>query len=314
MEISKKQTTAGVIYAIIAIMIWSGNFIVSRGLSGLYSPFATAFFRWLLACIFLFPFAYRHVKAEWKYILEQKWIILLCGLTGTGVYSILCYTAGRTTSAANMSLLATSSPVFTVIIMRILFKEKITPQKIFGIVLAIAGVVLLIIKGDINVLINMDFTTGDLVIILATLIWSIYTILNKYKKPNVSTWSFIFCGFVVALMVTVPFFAVDTVINGFPEIEKIGAGCFLYLAIGPSIISFMLWNKAVLYLGATNSSIIYNTIPVFSCILAFFILGEPIQLIQVVSMIVIFIGVAIAQDSLKFGRSKTAENNLQKSK
>lgn len=304
---TKKLSTVGVILAIVAIAIWAGNFIISRGLGGMYSPAVTAFSRWLLACVFLFPFAIKHVKAEWKYIVEQKWVIILSGLSGIGIYSLLCYTAGQTTTATNMSLLATSSPIFTIIIMRVLFKEKITSQKVIGIILAIIGVVLLVIKGDINVLMNLDFTKGDILIILATFIWSIYTILNKFKKPTVSTWSFIFCSFVVALIVITPFFIGDMIINGFPHLEKIGISCFLYLAIGPSIVSFMLWNKAVIILGATNSSIIYNTIPIFSCILAFFILGEPIKAIQVVSMIVIFIGVGIAQDSLKFGSGKKKE-------
>ncbi len=66
----------------------------------------------------------------------------------------------------------------------------------------------------------------------------------------------------------------------------------------------MLWNKAVLMIGATNASIIYNTIPVFSCIIAFLVLGEAILPVQIIAIIVIFTGVTIAQDSIKIGKKK----------
>ncbi|MBR6700534.1 MAG: DMT family transporter [Firmicutes bacterium] len=296
--------TLGVVFAIVAISIWAGNFVISRGLSGTYAPAVIAFCRWSLAIIIMFPLAAKHIKKDWALILKQKWLIIACGICGTGVYNLLCYTAGRTTSATNLSLLATSSPIFTIIIMRLIFKEKISPKKIFGIILAIFGVACLLVKGDISVLMSLDFTIGDILILLATLLWSIYTILNKYKDPNVSTWSFIFCGFVVAWAITLPFFIGGCVQHGFPEFEKVGIACFFYLAIGCSIISFMLWNKAVLIIGATNASIIYNTIPVFSCFFAFLILGEPILPVQIFSIIVIFAGVTIAQDSIKFGKKK----------
>lgn len=294
--------TLGVLLAVAAIAIWAGNFVISRGLSSTYAPSVIAFCRWSLAIIIMFPLAFKHVKKDWPLILKQKWLIIACGISGTGVYNLLCYTAGRTTSATNLSLLATSSPIFTIIIMRIIFKERITPKKVLGILLAIFGVAYLLVKGDLNVLMSLDFTIGDILILTATLLWSIYTILNKHKDSGLSSWSFIFCGFVVAWTITLPFFIGHCIMEGFPQFEKVGIMCFFYLAIGCSIISFMLWNKAVLLIGATNASIIYNTIPVFSCMFAFLILEEPILPVQILSIIIIFAGVTIAQDSIKIGR------------
>ncbi len=299
--------TLGVVFAILAIAIWSGNFVISRGLSDTYAPSVIAFCRWTLALVIMLPFAIKHVIKDWQLILKQKWVIIACGITGTGVYNLLCYWAGRTTSATNLSLLATSSPIFTIIIMRIIFKEKITPKRVFGIVLAILGVAFLLVKGDINVLLTMNFTIGDILILIATLLWSIYTILNKYKDPNISTWSFIFCSFIVAFAVTLPFFIGHCAMYGFPQFERVGIACFFYLAIGCCICAFMLWNLAVTAIGATNASIIYNTIPVFSCIIAYLVLGEPILPVQIISIIVIFAGVTIAQDSIKLRKKDRTE-------
>ena len=294
----------GVLLAIIAIAIWSGNFVISRGLSGTYAPSVIAFCRWTLALIIMFPLAIKHVIHDWEIILKQKWLIIACGVTGTGLYNLLCYWAGRTTSATNLSLIATSSPVFTILIMRIVFKEKVTPKRVVGVVLAILGVAILLVKGDIHVLLTLDFTIGDILILIATFLWSVYTILNKYKDPELSTWSFVFCGFVVAFCVTLPFFIGHCVMYGFPHFEKVGIACFFYLAIGCCIISFTLWNKSVMIIGATNASIIYNTIPVFSCLIAFLVLGEPILPVQIVAVIVIFIGITMAQDSIQIGGKK----------
>ncbi len=309
MEITLRDKILGIACALIAISIWSGNFVISRGLSGSYSPSVIAFCRWTLAVIIMFPFAIKFVIRDWKKILKQKWLIIGCGVTGTGLYNLLCYTAGRTTTATNLSLLATSSPIFTIIIMRIIFKEKVTPKRVFGVVLAILGVAFLLAKGDINVLLSLDFATGDILILIATMLWSVYTILNKYKDPELSTWAFIFSGFVVAFLVTLPFFIVHCASEGLPQFEKVGVGCFFYLAIGCCICAFMLWNRAVFVLGATNASIIYNTIPVFSCVIAFLVLGEPILPVQIISIIVIIAGVTIAQDSIKLKKKKSVSGD-----
>jgi len=308
-EITLRDKILGIACALIAISIWSGNFVISRGLSGSYSPSVIAFCRWTLAVIIMFPFAIKFVIRDWKKILKQKWLIIGCGVTGTGLYNLLCYTAGRTTTATNLSLLATSSPIFTIIIMRIIFKEKVTPKRVFGVVLAILGVAFLLAKGDINVLLSLDFATGDILILIATMLWSVYTILNKYKDPELSTWAFIFSGFVVAFLVTLPFFIVHCASEGLPQFEKVGVGCFFYLAIGCCICAFMLWNRAVFVLGATNASIIYNTIPVFSCVIAFLVLGEPILPVQIISIIVIIAGVTIAQDSIKLKKKKSVSGD-----
>lgn len=287
---------AGTALAFIAVIIWSGNFVASRGLSTLYSPSVIAFSRWFLAVMILFPFSIKHVLKDWPLIIKQKYIIIGCGLSGTGLYSILCYWAGQTSSATNLSLLASTSPVFTIMLMKILYKERISSKRIIGIIIAILGIVFLLIKGNLHSITDLNFSIGEFLILIATFLWSVYIILNKQKSPELSTQSFIFCVFLVALCVTIPFFFGHCVMFGFPVFEQTGIACFLYLAIGCCIVSFMLWSKAVTLIGPTNSSIIYNVIPVFSCLIAFIFLGEPILPVQIVAILIIFTGITLAQD------------------
>lgn len=287
---------AGIAFAFIAVIIWSGNFVISRGLSTLYSPSVLAFFRWLLAVILLLPFSIKRILKDRALIIKQKYIIIGCGLTGTGLYSILCYWAGRTSSATNLSLLASTSPIFTILLMRILYKKPISSKRILGIAIAIFGIAFLLLKGNLRSILQLDFSAGDILILIATFLWTIYIIISKQKNPELSMWSFTFCTFLVGFCVTIPFFAGHCRMYGFPILEKTGIACILYLAIGCSIVSFIMWNKAVDLIGPTNSSVIYNSIPVFSCLIAFTVLGEPVLPVQIAAIPIIFTGVTLAQD------------------
>ena len=118
------HTVQGFLLAIIATLLWSGNFIIARKVSNSISPISLAFFRWTCASLVLFPFAYKQVIAEWSHLKANWKILTWLALTGIALFNTFVYVAGHNTSAINMALIGTtSSPIFATA-MAVIFLKK----------------------------------------------------------------------------------------------------------------------------------------------------------------------------------------------
>lgn len=296
----KKDTSSFLIYgylcAIAATIFWSGNFTVARGVTENIPPVTLAFWRWATAVLILTPFALKSLIREWSIIKNNIVYLLVSSILGVSLFNTLIYIAGHSTTAMNMSLIAITFPVFVIIFSRIIYKEEITLNKGVGISLVIAGVLTLITKADITILKNISFTAGDLWMLLAAITFAIYSILLKHKPTKLGTRSFQLSTFSIGLFLLAPFYIWESSITNF-QIQSINQTTFysiLYLGIFASLFSYILWGKSVELIGPTKSSMIYYTLPLFSGISAYIFLGERIENIHIISMILIVVGVVTA--------------------
>lgn len=286
----------GYLSAIAATIFWSGNFTVARGLTESIPPISLAYWRWTTAVILLTPFALKALITDKEIIKSNLGYIIITSILGVSLFNTLIYIAGHTTTAINLSLIAITFPIFIIILARFLYNELITPNKGAGILLVITGVVTLITDGDFAVLKNLSFAQGDLWMLLAAVAFAIYSILVKKKPAQLSARSFQLSTFITGLLFLTPFYIWEASTTEF-SINKINNNTFysiLYLGLFASLFSYILWGKAVQIIGPTRSSIIYYTLPIFSGVVAFLILGEKIQGIHIISMLLIFLGVLTA--------------------
>ncbi len=288
------QIILGYLFAIGATAIWSGNFIIARGLSDDISPVSLAFWRWAVAVVAFLPFALKQFISEWRLFKKHKLYLFVTALLGITVFNTLIYIAGHTTSAINLSLISITFPVFVIIFSRFLFKEVITLMKAFGILLVVIGVVLLITKGDLSKLLNISFAIGDSWMLLAAVTFAIYTILLKQKPAEISLIPFQFYTFVLGLFLLAPVFAFDTSAISIFDVDRQTIGAILYVGICASLIAFILWSKAVVNLGPARAGIIYYSLPVFSGLLAHIFLGENVTIVHLVSTVCIVAGILVA--------------------
>jgi drug/metabolite transporter (DMT)-like permease len=114
---------------------------------------------------------------------EYKKLFFL-GATGCGVCGAFPFLAGQTTTVTNMGIIYTSSPIFIILISSIFFNEKINLTKIIGLISCLIGVFAIIIKGDFYLLINLNFTIGDLWMLAAAIGWALYSIYLFYWKTK----------------------------------------------------------------------------------------------------------------------------------
>ncbi len=208
---SRKNVYVGIGLAVLAVIIWSGNFIVARGVIKQIQPVSLAFYRWLIASLLIMPFAIRSFKAEWA-ATRQSWPYLFwVSLTGIALFNTCVYIGAHYTTAINLALIGTtSSPVFAIVLARIFLKEKIGWLKMIGLALCISGVVFLLAKGHLQNLLTFRFTAGDGWILLAAFFFAVYNTLVRKKPAGISSINYLFITFSLGTLLLFPFYLWET--------------------------------------------------------------------------------------------------------
>jgi len=291
---NNKFLVFGYLFALGATAIWSGNFIIARDLNESIQPISLAFWRWVVAVLVLTPFAYKKLIAEWKVLKKNRLYLSIVSFLGVTIFNTLIYFAGHTTTAINLSLISITFPVFIVILSRVFYKEAITVNKAIGILLVLIGVVLLITKGELSKLLNLSFAIGDIWMLLAAIIFAFYSILLRKKPTELSVSGFQLSTFILGLVFMLPFFIWETLYSPPIQFESKTIFSILYVGIFASLTAYILWNKAIVKIGATNAGIIYYTLPLFSGFLAYIFLGEAIGMNHLYSLLFILSGIIIA--------------------
>ncbi|MBA4257702.1 MAG: EamA/RhaT family transporter [Chitinophaga sp.] len=295
------HTVQGFLLAIIATLLWSGNFIIARKVSNSISPISLAFFRWTCASLLLFPFAYKQVIAEWSHLKANWKILTWLALTGIALFNTFVYVAGHNTSAINMALIGTtSSPIFATAMAVLFLKERLGFYRIIGMIICILGIVLLISKGSWEVLLSFKFSSGDAWILAGAFAFAVYNILVRKKPVTISALSFLLVIFVLGALMLFPFFILEQYIVKAPtNWSPTLFGSILYLGIGTSVLAFWCWNLAISKLGAGRTVLFGNLIPIFSTLEAILILGETVTPIHFYSGILVISGLVIANITFK---------------
>src|SRR5258706_9258960 len=292
---AKRDIFIGIGLAVLATFIWSGNFIIARGVYKQIPPVSLNFYRWLCASVIVFPFALKKFKIEWP-VVKQSWhYFFWISLTGVSLFNTFVYIGGHYTTAINLALIGTtSSPVFSVILARIFLKEKIGWLKVFGIIICIIGILFLLSHGNFRNLLSFRFTKGDGWILLAALTFAVYNTMVKKKPVAVTPINFLFVVFSLGTILLFPFYLWE-IFHTVPVEWNIKLfSVILYLGIGASVISFLIWNTAIHKLGAGRTALFGNLIPIFSSIEAWIILHEQFTWIHVISMVLVFGGIMLA--------------------
>lgn len=164
----------------------ASNLIVARGGVDFVPPISLAFWRWTFVFIILLPFTYFSLKKNYPIIKKEFKKLFFLGAMGCGVCGAFPFLAGQTTTVTNMGIIYTSSPIFIILISAIFFHEKINLFKITGLFACLIGVFTIIIKGDLDLLVNLNFTIGDLWMLGAAIGWALYSIYLFYWKSELS--------------------------------------------------------------------------------------------------------------------------------
>lgn len=286
---------AGAIYAIIATIMWSGNFIVARGMVDYVPPVTLGLFRWLSASIILLPFCYKELAAAWPTIKKYWYFYVGSSLAGVSLFTLILFFAAKTTSVLNMTLIATSTPVVTIILARFFLGEKFTVNRVIGIILAVLGVTVLATRGQLNNLLGLEFHLGDILVLCTSVLFAINNILMRSKPKGPSLNAYLSTIFLLGVIFNVPLSIWEL---SRPEIHIVFNSkvwiAIVYLGLIASVGGFWFWNKAIVSIGAGNAALFYYSLPFFGGLGAVILLGEPVLWVHWVSGALIIAGIVIA--------------------
>ena len=273
----------------------ASNLVVARGGVEFVPPISLAFWRWTVVFLILLPFTYVTLKNNFHIIKKEYKKLFFLGSMGCGVCGAFPFLAGETTTVTNMGIIYTSSPVFIILISYFFFQEKINLTKVIGLIACLIGVFVIIIKGDIDLLINLRFTIGDLWMLAAAVGWALYSIYLFYWKSKLKIFDrFAMISFFGALSL-LPFYVGEELFY----IETIFVTEFylwvIFAAISPGIIAFTLYTIAQKKLGASLTGFTLYVFTVYGAIYGYFLFDEKFENYHIIGTILVFFGVYLAK-------------------
>ncbi|MDC0403041.1 DMT family transporter [Candidatus Pelagibacter sp.] len=273
----------------------ASNLVVARGGVEFVPPISLAFWRWTIVFLILLPFTYLSLKRNYKIIQKEYKKLFFLGAMGCGVCGAFPFLAGQTTTVANMGIIYTSSPIFIILISALFFKEKITLTKVIGLVACLIGVFAIIIKGDLELLINLKFTIGDLWMLAAAIGWALYSIYLFYWKTELEIFQrFTLVAFFGAVSLF-PFYIGEEIYFQRTVFNNEFYLWTIFAAVSPGIIAFTLYTLAQKQLGASLTGFTLYIFTVYAAIYGYILFDEQLENYHYLGTVLVFFGVYLAK-------------------
>jgi len=284
-----------IIFLTLTVLFWSGNFVFGRMVSTEIEPIELSFFRWFFVFLILLPYFIYRFKYIMNIFKREYLIILLFGTLGVAGFNTFLYIGLQTTTATNALLINSSIPIMIIVLSAIILKTSINKIQSLGILLSTLGVVFLILKGSFENIITLEFTNGDLWILLACVNWALYSVLLKYKPKELNAFDFLTVTVVIGIIIlSIAYFyagySLDfTLFNNEKVLYSIS-----YIVIFPSLLSFYFWNSAIAHIGANKAGQFTHLMPIFGAILAYIFLGERLEVYHIFGILFIGFGIYLS--------------------
>ena len=271
------------------------NLIIARGAVDHVPPISLAFWRWAAVFFILFPFFFKKIYVNKIIIKKEISKIFFLGAMGCGVCGAFPFIAGISTTVTNMGIIYTSSPIFIILLSTIFFRDKISFLRIIGLIISLLGVLIIICKGDINLLINFKFTSGDLWITGAAIGWAVYSIflINWKSKLDIMT-RFTMISLFGALSL-LPFYLIEEIFFSETIFNEYFIFWVMFGAISPGIIAFTLYTKVQKYVGASLAGFALYLYAVYSAFYGIIFFNEDLLKYHFVGALLVFLGVYLAR-------------------
>ena len=291
-DIKRSQISVAHAYALLAatVLTWSIGIVIARAVHQEIPPVGLSFWRWVIATIMLFPFVWGAVRNNFRLVLRNLGYFWVQGIFMTGG-GLLLFLGVNYTTAINASLVNATQPVFTVLIAWILIRDEIKSIQLIGIVSAFIGVVIMVTRADLEVVTDIDFNTGDWIVILATIFYSLYAVNLRKMPPDIGVFPALFVILLLGSLTLFPFYIVETIFIR-PTIISVKLVIVVpVLALIVSILSLAMWNTGNARVGHNRAAIFVNLFPFYSGALAMIFLGEQLYFFHVIGVLFVCAGI-----------------------
>jgi drug/metabolite transporter (DMT)-like permease len=275
----------------LAPLFWAANMVLGRAMRHDIPPVAMSFWRWTIAGVLLLPFVWRDVRKHLPVIRRDWRVLAVLGLLSVTLFNTLCYIGLQWTSATNGTLFNSVIPILIIPLAWLVLHERITPRQALGVALSLGGVVTIVAEGNLHNLLSLQFNDGDLWLLAAMVLWAGYTVLLRWRPPELAGLTFLACIVYFGLPGLGLVYAWE-IAAGRSLVPGTGVALtFLYYGIFPSILSNLCFNAGVRAVGPNRAGLFAHLMPVFGILLAAAFLGERPQPFHWIGMALVFYGI-----------------------
>ena len=278
-----------------AIALWAGNAVVARAaMLDDVPPLAFNFWRWTLALIILSPFTASGVWRQRRVFLEGWWYYAAFGLVGVTMFNDLYYIGLQYTTAVQGSLIMAMLPMLVLILAAVFLSHRITRRQIWGVVLSISGVVVIVLRGDSELIRTLDVNAGDLWCLAAVVVWAIQIMMLRWKPAEVAILPFMTVIIAAGVVFQAPLYVWEHSTGHVFRPDANTLALTLYVALFAAVIGTTMYNSGVIKVGPTTSGYFGNLYPAFAAVLAIIFLGEPFEWFHGLGGVLVLAGIYIA--------------------
>ncbi|MBV5300022.1 MAG: DMT family transporter [Rhodoferax sp.] len=283
----------------LAPLLWAANAVVGRLLAPAVSPMTLNLLRWAIACALLLPLAAPVLRPSSR--LWSSWRRFMgLSLLSIGGYNALLYLALNTSTPINVTLVGSVTPVWMLLIGRVFFGTGISQRQWLGAAMSICGVMLVLSRGQLDVLLQVRLVAGDVYILLASAAWAYYSWMLAHPTTEPAEirrdWSAFLLAQVALGLVWSGLFAGAEWALGLGKFSPSWplAAALLFIAVGPALLAYRAWGAGVSRAGPSVAGFFVNLLPLFTAVLSSLFLGELPRLYHALAFALIVGGIVVS--------------------
>jgi drug/metabolite transporter (DMT)-like permease len=280
-----------------AVLCWllsAGVYIAAKSVAPEMPPWALCFWRLALACAILLPVVHHHHGAMIALIRSRPIELLLIGAIGLTLCQGMIYTGLNYTDATTAGLIMALSPVMTMVLARFVLGEPLGLRKGLGALLALAGMMVIVARGDLAALARLELNPGELLIVVSALCWALYTVLLRRSKFGIELLPMVVLLLGAGALAALPLYLWELLHGERSALHANGLLALAYVAAPGGALMYYLYNRSVETLGAGRASMLLYLQTVFVAVLAYFFLGEGLHDYDLVGAAFVVAGLVLA--------------------
>jgi drug/metabolite transporter (DMT)-like permease len=274
-------------------LFWAGNIVLARYVAGHIPPLTLSCVRWIGAFFMLLPFAWPHLRRDWPALRARLPLIVALSATGFAFNNALSYWALQYTQALNALMIQSSGPLFVALWSLALFGVRLTSAQFAGIAISLAGVLTIILRGDLGALVSVQFNRGDVMFAGAVMSFGLYSALMS-RRPKTHQLSLISFTIGSGALLLLPFSIWEFSTGLSPKFDLLTVGTLIYVVIFASTLAYLFFNRGIALIGPNRAAPFLHLVPVFGSAMAILLLGEQPRLFHLVGYVLVLAGVVIA--------------------
>ena len=288
------------ILLVLTTLFWSGNFIVGKAASTYdIPPFSLNFYRWLFAGLILLPFTFKEILNKKNYIFNNIGFFIILGITSITIFNSTVYYSLYYMQVISGVLMISTIPVWIMFISSVLGIEKTNKFQIFGVILSLLGVLFIITKSDMNIIKNLAFNRGDLIMAIGMFAWALYSALLKKKSYEISQITLLEVVIITGLIFLIPIYILEMNFGNQIVLGKPFMLTLTYVVLFPGLASFFFWIKGIAIIGANRAGVFLHLMPVFGSIMAIILFDEKFMFYHLLGAIFIIGGITLSNKKIK---------------